>query len=261
MKLRLLSASLLLFSACATPEEQTPPDEVGQFPPDYVISSENGVSSSETDEKDTSSPSTENEGMGPEAEAELLSCREKNTEISLELESMTRQLASCQEELDKTPTITSAESIIPTLKDSHALLLRKALLETPQQEFAFDNCGRLGNFVENSWFTNFSEQLSGAKIRFSNGFLETEDFFGGCQSNAGKMAFFLGAERGDDYRFLIIKYDIANKTLEPALLLDGTEDAVVTEFGKREGSFINFPADDGRTLRYYYDSNILIVAP
>ncbi|QQS59159.1 hypothetical protein IPN35_06285 [Candidatus Peregrinibacteria bacterium] len=259
MKLRLLSASLLLFSACASPEEQSPPDEVGQFPPDYVVSSEVGVEVSSPEVAVGEASSGEN--LEIDVASELLSCREKNTEVSLEIEAMTRKLASCQEELDKKPQTISPKSIIPTLKESHAILLRNALLETPQKEFAFDSCGRLGTFLGSSWFTDFSTQLSDAKIRFSNGFLETEDFFGGCQSDTGRMAFFLGAEREDDYRFIVIKYDIANKSLEPALLLNGAEDAVVTEFGKREGSFINFPADDGRTLRYYYDSNIVIQSP
>jgi hypothetical protein len=71
----------------------------------------------------------------------------------------------------------------------------------------------------------------------------------------------LGAERGEDLGFYLVKFRTDTKTLEPAVRLDGAESAVVVEFGNREGPYILFPADDGRRFRYYYDANVVTAAP
>jgi hypothetical protein len=251
MRLLILFFFLFTFSGCSF-EEEAPSEEM-DAPPDYIVSFDE-ENQGEEDEGDEASSGSDEEG-------ELFECREQNAEISLELDALKRKVVSCQKELsEKSSGGTPLESL-SGLKSSHLQLVREALIGGEQVEFPFRTCGRMAVFFRNSWYDSFSEQLQKKKIRFANGFLEPDDLFGGCQSDAGKVAFFLGAEREEFISFMIIKYNIAEKTLEPALMLDDASSAVVTEFGKRNGAFVKFPADDGRVFRYYYDANIVVESP
>lgn len=254
MKKLFLILPAIFLAGCATPNESAP-DEVGQFPPDYVVSAEAMTNPQET----TDNATTEEEATDAKNN-DIIACREKNADLSLQMDALEKKLAICKTALEEKPASEAEQSLPAGVNASHLALIRKALLTTEQKEYPFNICGQMGQFIRQSWFNEFSRQLANAKIRFSNGFLETADFFGGCQSTAGKMAFFLGAERNDDLRFYVIKYNLATKKLEPALMLDGAENAVVTEFGKREGPAIAFPADDGRLFHYYYDANIVVEA-
>jgi hypothetical protein len=246
---------------CNSPEGG-PPDEVGELPEDYIISMEESadgdVLSSETETSETEGEEMEEETV----DDDIFACREENAELSLELDAAKNRLADCQSELSSTPeSPESATAGMSGLSDSHLQLLRSAILSSDQPEYPFATCGQMGTFFRSTWFDGFTRALNNEKIRFANGFLETEDLFGGCQSTQGKMAFFLGAERGDTISFILLKYDTAEGNLVPALMLDDATTAVVTEFGKREGAFVNFPADDGRVFRYYYDANVVVEAP
>ncbi len=272
MKKSLLLGGLLFLTACATPQE-TPPDEVGQFPPDYVISLEGSPSNtpSPTPLDPNASPEispSASPGFSPNPSASPandqvmndVALREQNTELALEVESLQKKLLLAQEELSQ-----KAESASPAgfdgLSESHLQLLAKTITGSEQPAYAFRKCGQLQTLLQESWFSSFADSLNAAQIRFANGFLETSDLFGGCVSTEGNMAFFLGAERGDTLQFVLLKFRTDSRKLEPALLLDGAKDAVVTEFGNRDGAFVNFPADNGRTYRYYYDANIVVLQP
>lgn len=228
------------------------PAEAGDaaFPDEYVISVED-----ETGNPTGMDLSEEGVNATSEAEEGLAECQEKNAEISMQLEAAEKKLLTCQENLADAEESTSKSSGY-TVKESQLQLIREAIMTSDQPEYPFE-CGRMANYFRENWFDTFSEGLIKAQIRFSNGFVETEDLFGGCHSDQGKMAFFLGAERDDDLEFHLIKYDMTEKTLESALMFDGADEAVVTKFGKRYGPYIAFPADDGRVFRYYYDANIV----
>lgn len=262
MKYALLASLVLFFSACASPENENPPDDIGSgFPEDYVITVEGEEATPTTGDKKGSQGTDEDAldfaNVDTDTKDNPLDLQDKNAELSLEIESLTMKIAALQKELQKkesaaTPTGGS------TLKPAHLALLKEAIVNTEQTEYPFNTCGQMGRFLKSSWYPAFSKTLNDAKIRFSNGYLETSDLFGGCQSTKGKTAFFLGAERNDDLKFFLLKFNTADKTLEPALFFDGAEDAIVTEFGKRNGAFVTFPSDDGRVFRYYYDANIVV---
>lgn len=271
MKKSFLLALSLFLTACATPQGE-PPEEVGQFPPDYIVSLEASPTVDGDGEDDPeSSPSaspTDNivataspdPLIDDETTTDVVALREQNTELALEVESLQQKLLLAQEQLStnvESASTVSAEGLSP----SHLQLLASAITGSEQAEYPFRKCGQLQTLLQESWFSSFSDSLNAARIRFANGFLETTDLFGGCVSTEGNMAFFLGAERGEVLEFILLKYRTDTRTLEPALLLDGSADAVVTEFGNREGPYVNFPADDGRTFRYYYDANVVVQQP
>lgn len=254
MKKIFLILPLVLLAGCATPE-QSAPDEVGQFPSDYIVSAEEAANGETMETEDDMTDALETE-----EEENIFACREQNAELSLEMDALQKKLLTCQTALEEKAATKTEDSVPMGINQGHIALIRDAIVTGEQKEYAFNTCGQMGQFIRQSWFGEFSRQLTGAKIRFSNGFLETEDLFGGCQSSVGRVAFFLGAERNEDLQFHLIKYNLATKTLEPTLMFDGAEDAVVTEFGKRAGPIIAFPADDGRIFHYYYDANVVIEA-
>jgi hypothetical protein len=259
----------IIFASCG--DETAPPDEVGQFPPDYVISAGDDLPSSiESDEANVDENGdliADENGLddgrllSDEDDTELLICREENADVSLELDAANRQLEICQLELAEKEQQAVLTPAAASISNEHLELIKTAVLAEEQVEYPFRNCGQMGNFITQAWFQQFTDSLLQKRIRFANGFLEVEDLFGGCQSTEGKMAFFLGAERNDTLEFLILKYNLETQELTPALMLDNAATAAVTAFGRREGSFVNFPSDDGRTFRYYYDSNIVVEAP
>ncbi len=267
MKKPLLLGSFLLLAACASPQAE-PPEEVGQFPPDYIVSLEGSPSpaASGTVSSPSGSPMASDDIFAttsplPEDEVtDVAALREQNTELALEVESLQTKLLLAQEELSQAAESVPA-SVAGSLNESHLQIVANAIANTEQPEYPFRNCGQLSTLLRESWFSSFSDTLNTARIRFANGFLETSDLFGGCHSAEGNMAFFLGAERGDTLKFVLLKYRTDTRQLEPALLLDGADTAIVTEFGNREGPYVNFPADDGRTFRYFYDANVVVQTP
>lgn len=257
MKKLLLVLPLLFLAACATPE-QNAPEAVGEFPPDYVISAESiGEDGEIIEEGFADEETTEGEDVLNE---EDLACQSKNAELSLELQSFEQKLATCEIALKEKSVEKNETTVMSGITEEHLGLIRDAIVSADQAEYPFTTCGQMGNFIRQSWYDDFSRSLTAAKIRFSNGFLESSDLFGGCQSTAGKMVFFLGAERGEDLNFHIIKFRTDKKVLEPALMFDGAADAAVTDLGKREGAYIAMPADDGRIFHYYYDANVVVEA-
>jgi len=262
MKYTLLVSLVLFFSACASPENGNPPDDIGSgFPEDYVITIEGEeaalATGTEEDSLEAGEDPVDFTNLDTDGENDPLDIQDKNAELSLEIESLTMKIAALQKELqekESTATPTGGTS----LKPAHLALLKGAIVKNDQKEYPFNTCGQMGRFLKSSWYPAFSKALNDSKIRFSNGYLETSDLFGGCQSTKGKTAFFLGAERNDDLKFFLLKFNTAEKTLEPALFFDGAEEAIITQFGKRNGSFVAFPSDDGRVFRYYYDANIVI---
>ncbi len=258
MKKYLSFLFLFLLAGCATPGD-TPPDNADEFPPDYIVSlNQDEVTSTE---EGSSSDEAGVDAQSADTQDDLFSCREQNAENSLEIDALKKKMAACQKELTEKLDTETTTPTVTGMKPSHLQLIRDAILNSEQKEYPFKTCGQMGTFIRNSWYDSFTRQLAQAKIRFSNGFIEAEDLFGGCQSTEGKMVFFLGAERGEDITFFLVKFDTANKVLEPALMLDDASSAVVTEFGKREGPYVKFPSDDGRLFRYYYDANVVVEAP
>jgi len=246
---KLLAIGFLIFLAgCGQSATKSPVDEATSPEPTPEIAvDENGNLIGETEKKPA------------DATDELAACREKNAQMSLDLESAQTKLKNCEADLaglkvQKTPE----KADISGIPEKYLKYVKKGILSEPQKEFPFETCGRMSKFLRKGWFEDFATKLLAQKIHFSNGFLETTDFLGGCESRAGKMVFFLGAERGDDLKFFLIKYNLASKKVEPALFFDGTENAVVTKLGKRNGAAIDFIADDGRVVKYFYDANIVV---
>lgn len=262
MKKILFLLPLLFLAACATPD-QAAPNEAGEFPPDYVISAENigkeGATTEENAPLDENGNPIATEEKDASQEKDLV-CQNKNAELSLNIQSLEQKLASCEIALKEKSTAQTESNAITGITKEHLKLIRDAIVNTGQKEYPFTTCGQMGNFIRQSWYDDFSRALTAAKIRFSNGFLEAGDLFGGCQSTEGKMVFFLGAERNEDLNFHILKFKTDTRKLSPALMLDGAADAAVTDLGKREGAYIAMPADDGRIFHYYYDANVVVEA-
>lgn len=246
------AALLLLLTGCATPDDA--PEDAGAAPIPQIALDENGnlITTSDSETPDTA------EGV-PENTDEIAACREENANMSLELESAQMQLQNCQADLAEAETKQCAEvSDVRAIPPQFAEYVKKGILNEEQSEYAFSTCGQMSQFLRRSWFSDFSNKLLAQKIQFANGYLETVDFLGGCESTAGKMAFFLGAERGDELKFFLVKYDFTSRETALAMMFDGAETAIVTDLGKRDGSVVNFIADDGRVLKYYYDANIVV---
>jgi len=261
--LLLFLAPLLLTSCGGGAEENLPANYVDGGSDDYVqvieakptaksdTTSEQGETESvtvESDDSPTSDAITKNETDN----LDVAAIQEKNAEAQLKLEAAEAKIKLLQEELAK-----KQESKAVAQDKKHLALMRSALLNSKQPEYPFRNCGRLATFIRSGWFKGFENALARRQIRFSDGFLETSDLFGGCYSDKGKMAFFLGAERNDDQSLYLLKYDLNTKTLAPALALNSTEGVFISQFGKRDGAFIRFQSDGGSIYRYYYDANML----
>jgi len=250
MKKLLPLALLLLLTGCASPDDTS--EQIDAAPIPEIALDENGNLITPTE-------GTETTEVLPENTDEITICREENANMSLELESAQTQIQNCQADLAEAETKQCAEvADVGSIPPQFAQYVKQGILSEEQKEYAFSTCGQMSQFLRRSWFSDFSTKLLAQKIRFSNGYLETTDFLGGCESTAGKMAFFLGAERGDELKFFLVKYDFTSRELISAMMFDGAETAIVTELGKRDGSVVNFTADDGRTLKYYYDANIVI---
>lgn len=260
MKKALLFGLLFVFGACASPDT-VPSNNIGQFPPDYVVSLEGSPSPSVSGQPGSESP-TPSGSVSPSADlTDVVACREQNTQLAMQVDDLQKRILTCQEDLSKANESTRTDPSATGVSESQVRLISNAITSAEQPQYPFKKCGQLQTFLQEGWFNGFSEALAAAKIKFSNGFLETSDLFGGCMSTEGKMVFFLGAERDSDIDFRILKYRTDTGILEPALMLDGAQTAIVTEFGSREGPFVNFPADDGRAFRYYYDANVVMKKP
>lgn len=188
-----------------------------------------------------------------ETTGDIVACREQNTELSLELDTLEKRNAELQEALQEAQGAGEA-AVIP---EKYLEMIRASVLTLDQAEYPFQ-CGTVGSFLRSSWYDDFDEALGEAQIRFSNGYLESTDLFNGCYSAEGDMAFFLGAEREEDIAFFVIKYDTAEQELEEALLLDGADEVIIDSLGSREGPYILLSMDNGETYEYYYDVNIVL---
>jgi len=244
----------LSLSGCGIIKSDPPSDIDLGYPEEVVLSADNEDVSGDQEEISEEVSNDENSEI-LEGEENIEICQDKNAEISLLLEKSENDLLSCQKSLRESPNSNNEISI----SEKHKKILRSAIKGSDQVEFPFQKCGQMSNFFQSGFFGDFKAALASKKIRFSNGYLETEDLFGGCESSAGNMAFFLGAKRNEDREFLIIKYDFNTRGIELALFLDNPGSSVVNKFGKREGPFVNFPSDDGRNFKYYFDSNIVIL--
>lgn len=154
---------------------------------------------------------------------------------------------------------------------------------TPQTEFKFDLCGKMGTFENKGWFAQFRETLDKTPIAFAKAGrnVRSDDFTGGCSSSEGNIAFFMGAETADLttgvesgsgeeifepsdlFEFHLIKYDITKNTVEEALLADGicNEETCPAVFLSREGAHIPMTGtsqSETCNYKYYFANNILV---
>ena len=152
---------------------------------------------------------------------------------------------------------------------------------TEQKEYKFDLCGKVGNFDSKPWFNDFKTALETSPIPFAKAgrSLNAYDFTGGCASSEGNIAFFMGAETdgfsnstssGSDlfepddlFEFHLLKYNIAEKTLQEALMADGlcNDDTCPAIFHSREGASIPMSGvskDEVCEYKYLFDQNILV---
>ena len=166
----------LLFPLCDSERDKRHQTKWGNSLPIMLFLPENGVSLLHRDrwEKTLLLLLQKMRNGTSETGSSLLS--RKNTEFLLNSRSMTANSLRARR-TRQNATMLPPRSIIPTLKDSHALLLRKALLETPQQNLLLITVEDLAILWKNSWFYQFFRATLQGKNCFSNGFLETEDFF------------------------------------------------------------------------------------
>ncbi len=254
MKKILPLAFLLFFAGCGNTDDSAGENKAAPIPEIALDANGNLIASGENTTPETEGP------LAPAENAEDIAiCREENANMSLELESTQTKLQNCEADFAEAQTKQCAEvADVTGIPPRFAEYVKRGILSEEQKEYAFSTCGQMSQFLRRSWFSDFSTKLLAQKIRFDNGYLETTDFLGGCESTSGKMAFFLGAERGESLQFFLIRYDFTTREVSSAMMFDGAETAIVTALGKRDGSVVNFTADDGRTLKYYYDANIVI---
>jgi len=130
----------------------------------------------------------------------------------------------------------------------------------PQNEYPFDSCGKVSIFWQKDWFKNFEQALGKANIFFSPAArpLQGKDFFGGCVSSSGGMAFFLGASFQNKNEFHLVKFDIQTSSLKKAILAKGSCQDCPANFGKRNGPYVELLGDKGTKYRYFFDKNVLM---
>ena len=185
---------------------------------------------------------------------QLQTCEEKATECVKNLEIANDRIQVLSDNIKK-----SGEIATPKLGNEFAEMFVYFFKNVPQKEFPFESCGAISSLAQRNWFGEFREKLTVENIFFAPAGreLRPEDFFGGCVSAAGKMAFFLGAGRGAASEFHLVKFDLENSKIAPAILPAGDCADCPGQFGKRRGAFIELFSDSGKKFRYFFDKNVL----
>jgi hypothetical protein len=250
-KITLLSCSLFLLSGCG--EIELPQTNVVPSPAATIAATPQPV----TDPNATPAPSTTN--------TPAQSCQE----VESERDNLKEAVAVSQEELKscllvkgeleaKQSSGTNSSANIEKYKG----FLEKYLAEVKQKEYPFEICGSIGKVTAEKWYPDFVLQLKSSGIQFGplNRALKTDDLAGVCASNTGNVALFLGASYKGKDEFHMLRYDIATKKIEEAVLLNGTCEICPNKFGKRDGATIGLIGELGTKkveYNYYYDSNII----
>lgn len=187
---------------------------------------------------------------------DLAACESKSAACIQEIEKTGERIASLEE---------SAKSAREGATQGNAAfnsLFVDYFQKVEQKEYAFDSCGTVGTFASAPWFADFKTALEAKNIFLAvqQKTLVATDFFGGCRSDAGKMAFFIGAGAKNQTEFHLVKYDFDNKTVSEATLGKETCTDCPTNFGKRKGAYIELLGDSGTLYRYYFDKNIVLEA-
>jgi len=186
---------------------------------------------------------------------DLKSCEEKAAQCVENLEDSNARLQALTASI-KTQEKASGEFSTGEFKEMFLVFLQSV----PQVEFPFESCGQVDIFRNKPWFDAFQSALTkkGEFFALAGRNLQVDDFFGGCSSNGGSMAFFLGAGgTGGQTEFHLLKFDTQSGTLKKAILPDGPCADCPVNFGKRRGPFIELFGEKGEKFRYFFNKNIL----
>jgi len=195
------------------------------------------------------------------ATKDMAECTTKNEQLVTALQENTTALKACEEEKQKLGEQTRGAAAAPAdtrYQKFISFYLEKASLS----EFPFPKCGGVAAFSSEAWFTDFKNALAAAAIPFGRTTLATSDLSGGCASQEGKMAFFLGAENDILSEFHLVKFDFQSGKVVEGVLADGTcGDSCPKQVGVRKGPYLTLTgqAEGGAksTYRYYYADNLL----
>lgn len=198
---------------------------------------------------------------------------EEYKKIKVERDNLSEAVKISQEEL-KTCSLQKSklDSQLSTQQQSQTVdvkkfsgILNKYLTQVDQPEYPFDPavCGGLGKATSQSWYPDFVLQLEKSGLQFAplHRPLQADDFGGVCASTKGKIAIFLGASYKGKSDFHLVKYSIDSKTLEEAVLMNGSCTVCPSQFGKRIGPALTLIGQLGstkKTYQYYYDANIVV---
>ena len=169
------------------------------------------------------------------------------------------ELKSCQAENQELKNASVSTVSATKQLEKFAPFIEKYLAEGTLEEYKFNGCGGLGTVTSLAWYGDFAASMEAGKIPFSNlnRSLRETDFYSVCYSEEGGSAVFLGASNEGQSEFHMIKYDINEKTVEEATLLDGTCSSCPTKFGKRFGPYITLLSNNNTEYKYYYDLNLI----
>ncbi len=256
-KLLLTSSVVLLFSGCGEIEF---PESAPVATPTPTIST---------------TPQSVNPEASPEtsdAAVSIENISEEYKKAVAERDNLKEAVKIAQDEI-KTCALSKAEieaklatqsSTAQTKAPRFAPFLTKYLAEVKQAEYPFNPavCGGLGKATSQTWYADFVLQLQKSGIEFAplHRPLKADDLEGVCASTEGKIAVFLGASYKGKSDFHLIKYNIETKTLEEAVLLNGTCEICPSQFGKRFGPALTLTGQSGtkkKVYEYFYDANIL----
>lgn len=223
-----------------------------------------GIKNSEDDDMDGDGiPNSEdtnnagadnNENSDSNTSGDLTSCEEKASDSIKELEKANEKIKSLESNL-AVYRDNKGQSV-----DAYSDIITDYIKNVSQKEYSFDSCGAVGKFFNASWYNDFKSTLADKDVLFSlqSRALEPADFFGGCASSAGNMAFFLGAGFQNEVEFHMFKYDIGTGDLKETMVVGGKCEDCPVQFGKRNGPYIELYGDANTLYRYYFDKNILI---
>ena len=196
----------------------------------------------------------ENQNVAQTQTAQLQLCEQKATECVKNLEVANDRIQVLSDNIKKT-TVAKPANLSKDFFEMFVYFFKNV----EQNEYSFESCGAISSFFGEGWFATFRQKLAEKKIflEIAGRELKPEDFFGGCASNAGGMAFFLGAGRGQAVEFHLLKFDLKTNEVFPATIASGSCDDCPAKFGKRRGAFVELFGDGGTKWRYFFDKNIL----
>lgn len=228
---------------------------------------------------------TENTGSGAEVAVERTCEVAEYDRCVAQFQLAQKDMESCQKETKKCED--NLQAYQKKMKENKTIVERlngifKNYTETtPQTEYKFDLCGKVGSFENKPWFADFRTTLESNPIPFAEAGrnLKTEDFTGGCFSSEKNIAFFMGAETDgmpettgsgtevfeaeNIFEFHLIKYDITTKAIQEVLMAEGIceTDTCPAIFNTRVGSHIPMTGigqNEECNYKYFFDQNILV---